>query len=201
MKILGISCSPRVEGNTAALLNQALAGAKESGAEIELFTVAGKTIGPCTACGGCRETGVCIQKDDMQPLYDKLLESQGIIFGTPIYLYGMAAQCKTIIDRSRALSKPGRDLSNKVGGIVVVGGSFGNIDAVKDLYFYFATRKMLSANYISAYGIGPGDVKNLEKCMKATKDLGKLMVELVNMDFKYPLELIGPSIAYGTHTK
>ena len=137
----------------------------------------------------------------MQPLYEKLIEAQGIIFGTPIYLYGMSAQCKTIIDRSRALSIPERNMSNKVGGIVVVGGSFGNVDAVKDLYFYFATRKMLSASYISAYGIGPGDVKNLEKCMRATKDLGKLMVELVKKDFRYPVELIGPSIAYGTHTK
>ena len=61
--------------------------------------------------------------------------------------------------------------------------------------------QLLAANYISAYGLAPGDVKMLEKCMAATRGLGRLMVELVNMDFKYPLELMGPAIAYGTHTK
>ena len=156
MKILAICCSPRKKGNTETLLNEALAAAKKEGAEVELFTVAGKTIGPCTACNACREEGICSQKDDMQPLYDKMLAADGIIFGTPVYFYNMTAQCKTVMDRSIALNHPGRNLNNKVGGIVVVAASLGNIDAVKDLGFYFLSRKMLYAGYISAYATGGG---------------------------------------------
>ena len=201
MKILAICCSPRKKGNTEILLNEALAAAKKDGAEVELFTVAGKTIGPCLACNACGKEGICAQKDDMQPLYDKMLAADGIIYGTPVYFYTLTAQCKAVMDRSIALNHPKRNLNNKVGGIVVVGASFGNIDAVKDLYFYFVSRRMLAANYISAYAMAEGDVKQLEKCLVATRDLGKLMVALVKMNFKYPMELMGRAISYGTHTK
>jgi hypothetical protein len=44
-------------------------------------------------------------------------------------------------------------------------------------------------------------VKQLEKCIAATRNLGKGMVKLVKMNFKYPPELMGHSISYGTHTR
>jgi multimeric flavodoxin WrbA len=201
MKILAICCSPRKRGNTEILLKEALAAAKKAGAETELFTVAGKNIGSCLACDACRKDGICTLKDDMQPLYDKMLAADGIIFGTPVYFYNMTAQCKAVMDRTVAFGHPERNLHNKVGGIVVVGASQGNISAIKDLGFYFVSRKMLYAGCISAYGMAEGDVKQLPKCLEATRNLGKGMVKLVEMGFKYPPELMGPAFAYGTHTK
>jgi multimeric flavodoxin WrbA len=199
VKILGLSFSPRKDGNTVVLLNQALDGAREEGAETELYSVAGKDIQPCDGCWGCRKTGKCHIKDDMQELYDKLVEADGIIFGTPVYFYNMTGQGKTVIDRTIALNQPGRNMANKVGGVVAVAGSFGLADAVKDLYFYIVTRRMLPASYIAAYGGGRGEVKNLEKCMKATRDLGREIAKLVAMGFEYPEG--GTHIAYGTHTR
>jgi len=201
MKILAISCSPRKQGNTEILLGEALNGAQQDGAEVELYSVAGKTIAPCDACSSCGEKGECHIKDDMQSLYGKILEADGIIFGTPVYFYNMAAQCKTVIDRTIALNHPGRNMANKVGGIIVVGASLGNIDAVKDLYFYFVSRRMLAANYVAVYGMAKGDVKTLEKGMKAAYDLGRQMVRLVEMHFEYPSEFPLLPIAYGTHTR
>ncbi len=201
MKILAISGSPRKDGNTVTLLNEVLAGAKQEGADVELFSVSGKTIAPCDACDSCIKKGICHIKDDMQPLYDKMVAADGIIFGTPIYFYNMAAQCKAIMDRTIALSHPERNLANKVGGIVVVGASLGNIDAIKDLYFYFVSRRMLAASYVAAYAMAKGDVKNLEKCMKAAYDLGRQVAALAKMNFKYPSEFNLPAIAYGTHTR
>lgn len=181
------------------LLNEALNGAKQEGAEIEIYSVADKTIKPCEACRACVKTGECHIKDDMQDLYDKLLEADGIIFGTPIYFYSMTAQAKTVIDRTFALNRPDRSLANKVGGVVVVSGSQGNITALKDLYFYMVTRQILPANYVSAY---PGDnPRLLEKCMKASTDLGRQMVKIIAMKFRYPGEFPRPSYAYGTHTR
>ena len=200
MKILGLSCSPRREGNTATLLEQALKGAQHEGAEVELYSVSGKNIEPCDGCWGCTKTGECHIKDDMQGLYDKLVEADGIIFGTPIYFYTMAAQTKTVIDRTIALGQPGKSLANKVGGVVVTCGSLGLIDAVKDLYFYIVARRMLPANFVAAYA-GPEGVKDMEQCMKATHDLGRQMVALAAKKFEYPSEFTGRAIAYGTHTK
>lgn len=200
MKILGLSCSPRRQGNTEILLGEALRGAQHEGAEVELYSVSGKTIQPCDGCRACNETGECHIEDDMQNLYRKLLEADGIIFGTPVYFYSMSAQAKTVIDRTIALNHPERNLANKVGGIIVVCGSLGLVDTIKDLYFYIITRRMLPANYVAAYGGAKGDVKNLEQGMKATRDLGRQMVALSAMNFKYPSEFMGRTIAYGTHT-
>jgi len=77
MKILGISCSPRKNGNTVAMLEKVLAGAKADGADIELYSVAGKNIQPCDGCWGCMKSGECHIKDDMQELYDKIAEADG----------------------------------------------------------------------------------------------------------------------------
>ena len=200
MKILAISFSPRVNGNTVALLNEALKGARESGAETELYSVAGKDLQPCDGCWACRK-GQCHIQDDMPELQEKMLAADGIIFGTPVYFYGMTAQAKTVIDRTIVLGGPGRSLANKVGGIVAVCGSLGLADALKDFSFYMLTRHMLPAGYVAAYAGSPEDLKKMEKCMKAIGDLGRTMAALAGMNFKYPLELMGPSIAFGTHTK
>ena len=196
MKVLGLSLSPRKDGNTVILLNEALNGARQEGAETELYYIAGKDIQPCDGCWGCRKNGECHIKDDMQEVYTKLLEADGIIFGTPVYFYNMTGQGKTVIDRTIAL---GERLANKVGGVVAVAGSFGLADTVKDLYFYMITRRMLPASFIAAYGGGKGDVKDLQKCMKATGDLGREIVKIVAKKFEYPEG--GTHIAYGTHTK
>ena len=201
MKILAISCSPKKQGNTTILLSEALKGAQQDGAEVELYSVAGKTIAPCDACRSCGNKGVCHIEDDMQGLYDKLLEANGIIFGTPVYFYNMASQCKVVMDRTIALYHTEKNLANKVGGIVVVAGSLGNIDAIKDLYFFFVSRRMLAANYVAAYAMAPGDVKDLEKSMRAAYDLGRQMVRLAEMHFEYPSESPLLPFAYGTHTR
>lgn len=201
MKILGISCSPRKQGNTVTLLSKVLDGARQEGGETELYSVADKTIEPCQGCRTCWETGQCRTQDDMQDLYNKLMEANGIVFGTPIYFYSMTSQAKAIMDRTMALNRPGRMLANKVGGIVVVAGSLGLVDALKNLYFYFVTRQMLPANYVAAYGGAEGEVKDLKKCMKAAKDLGRQMVQLVEKKFEYPKEFARSSFAYGTHTR
>jgi len=201
MKLLGLSFSPRKNGNTELLLDKVFSGARLLKAETELYRVADKDIKPCDGCGACFKTGACHIQDDMQPLYDKMLEADGIVFGTPVYFYNMTSQGKTVIDRTIALMRPDRSLANKVGGIVVVGGSLGLIDAVKDLYFYMVTRQMLPANFVAAYAANEGDVNQLQKCLQAAEDLGKQMTQLAEKKFTYPEEFKATHIAYGTHTR
>jgi multimeric flavodoxin WrbA len=202
MKILAVSCSPRSEGNTVTLLREALRGAEGDGAEVELYSVSGKDLRPCDGCWACtKEGGVCPIDDDMEDLQARMLAADGILFGMPIYFYGMAAQAKIVMDRSIALGQPGRNLANKAGGIVVTCGSLGLVDALKDFNFYFLTRRMLPAGYVAAYPGSPDELKKMEKCMTAAGNLGRIMVAVVKQDFKYPLELMGRAIAYGTHTR
>jgi multimeric flavodoxin WrbA len=201
MKILGISCSPRKQGNTVILLEEVLRGARKEGADVELYRVADKTIAPCRGCMACWKTGECPIEDDMKDLGNRMIEADGIVFGTPVYYYNMTAQAKIVVDRTIALGRPGRDLANKVGGVVAVAGSLGLVDALKDLYFYFVTRQMLPANYVAAYGGAEGEVKDLEKCMQACNDLGRQMVQIAARKFRYPEEIERPCFAFGTHTR
>ena len=109
----------------------------------------------------------------MEGLYPKLLEADAIVFGSPVYFYNMTGPGKTVLDRTFALNKPGRDLANKVGGVVCVAGSLGLADTVKDLYFYMVTRQMLPAMFVAAYAGARGDVQDLPKCRETAANLGR----------------------------
>jgi multimeric flavodoxin WrbA len=194
MKLLGISCSPRKDGNTVAMLNEALKAAKSDGAEVELYSVAGKNIQPCNGCWACTKTGICVIKDDMQELYNKIIAADGIIFGTPIYSWSMTAQAKTIIDRSVCL-----DLANKVCGVVASCGSLGLTDALKDYSYFIIQKRMLPANQVAAYLANPGELMRIKKCLKALNDLGRQMVALVKMNFRYPKEFFKGPGAFGNN--
>lgn len=200
MKILGVSCSPRRKGNTVVLLEEMLRGAEEHGANIELFSVSGKDIRGCDGCYSCYAKGECHIQDDMQSLYEKLIAADGIVFGSPIHFYGITAQAKAIMDRTFALNQPGKNLANKVGGVIVVAGSLGLIDALKDYYFFFTVQRILPANFVAAYAVKKRDARQLEKGMKAAFRLGKEMVQLVDKKFEFPSEFRRNFFAFGTHT-
>jgi multimeric flavodoxin WrbA len=103
MKVLGIMGSPRRQGNTEILLDKALEGAREAGAEVEKVLVSSLNISPCLEIYACLKDGNCSIKDDMQLLYKKLLEADCIIFASPIFFYGITSQAKAVIDRCQAL--------------------------------------------------------------------------------------------------
>ena len=97
MKVIGIVCSPRKGGNTEILVSRALEASGEFGAEeTELIRLSGKHIEPCDACLTCAQTAKCHINDDMQAIYPRLLEADGIIIGTPVYFWGITAQAKIL---------------------------------------------------------------------------------------------------------
>ena len=103
MKVLGVMGSPRSQGNTELLLDKALEGAREAGAEIEKVFVSKLKISPCLEIHACLEDGNCAIKDDMQLLYKKLLKADHVVFASPIFFYGITSQAKAIVDRCQAL--------------------------------------------------------------------------------------------------
>ena len=103
MKVLGIMGSPRIKGNTDLLTDEALKGARSEHAEAEKIVIDRLKITPCREYYGCFKDGNCVIRDDMDALYPKLLEADGIIVASPIFFYGVTAQLKALIDRSQAL--------------------------------------------------------------------------------------------------
>jgi multimeric flavodoxin WrbA len=183
------------------LLEHALKGAKQEGADVELYAVAGKRFEPCDACRTCDTAGSCHIDDDVKDILARMLAADGIIFGTPVYSYSMTPQLKTIIDRTVSLKRPWGSLNNKVGGAIVTGGSLGLADTLKDLYFWIITRQMLPANFVAAYCLEKGEVQSLEKCFQATFALGRQMALLAAKKFEYPPEIDSAKHGYGTWVK
>lgn len=98
--VLVISGSPRKGGNSDTLCNQFVQGAIEAGNDVEKICLREKKINFCTGCYACKENGICIQKDDMAEILDKMMAADVILMATPVYFYTMDGQMKTLIDRT-----------------------------------------------------------------------------------------------------
>ncbi len=95
--------SPRVRGNAADLLEAALAGAREQGADTERIDLARMKVNPCLECRKCDATGSCAhQDDDMLIIYRKIREVDAIALASPIFFMGVSAQTKAVIDRAQS---------------------------------------------------------------------------------------------------
>ena len=103
VKVLGISTSPRSNGNSDLLLRQALAGAESAEAAVEYVHLINYKIGPCVECNSCYKTGTCRLEDDYQQLLQKILDADRLIFATPIFYMTVCAQAKILIDRGQCL--------------------------------------------------------------------------------------------------
>lgn len=101
-KILILSGSPRKGANSETLCAQFAKGAEEAGHTVELIRLQEKKLNFCTACYAYKKTGVCVQKDDMAGILDKMGAADVIVLSTPVYFYQMTAQMKTLIDRTMA---------------------------------------------------------------------------------------------------
>ena len=99
-KVLIISGSPRKNGNSDILCGQFEKGAREAGNTVEKVNLRELKIGYCKACYGCRGTGACVQKDDMESLLEKMAAADVLVLATPVYFYSMDGQMKTMIDRT-----------------------------------------------------------------------------------------------------
>lgn len=103
MKILAIYGSPRREGNTSLLLKQAVAGARQAGAEVEEVVLRDLRMSPCLELYGCKKDGRCIIRDDFQRVYDQLLACQALMLASPIFFYTVSAHTKILMDRCQSL--------------------------------------------------------------------------------------------------
>lgn len=102
-RILVISTSPRMGGNSETLADEFIKGAKEAGHETEKVCLYDKTIKFCKGCLACQETEACILHDDASAIVDRMRQADAVVFATPVYFYEMSGQLKTFLDRTNPL--------------------------------------------------------------------------------------------------
>jgi multimeric flavodoxin WrbA len=137
-KILGIVGSPRINGNTHLLISKILEGAQNFGLEADLIFLKDLDIKECDGCHSCWKGNQCSKNDDMNIIYPKIIASDIIVFGTPVYWYGPTALMKGFIDRFVYFNCP--ENREKVRGkmaILVVPFEEDNVETAEPLIKMF----------------------------------------------------------------
>ena len=109
MKISILNGSPRKE-NTAAMIEAFREGAEEAGHEVEVLHVGKMKINGCLGCEYCHTNGKgkCIQKDDLEKIMPAYLESDMVVFASPIYYFAPTAQLEAAWQRVYCIGKPSK---------------------------------------------------------------------------------------------
>lgn len=98
-KIIAFIGSPRKNGYTSKLIEEAIKGAESKGAEVKIYDLNDDGIKGCQGCFYCRSHEGCATKDYLQPMYEDIKNADGIIFGSPIYFLQISGQSKQWLDR------------------------------------------------------------------------------------------------------
>ncbi len=184
MKVLGILGSPRIGGNSDILLDEALTGAKEAGAQVEKIVLVKKKISGCLDCGQCNKAGACIIKDDMQVIYKKILQADAIIHSVPVYFWTMTSHMKAYLDRWCVFFDENWELhkfyvpqlkGKKIGLITVCGDAdLSTSDPI--VHSFKNTGKYTGLNLygvVKASASKKGEIADHEKAKREAYNLGK----------------------------
>ena len=105
VKALFINGSPRKNFNTAQLLQKAMEGAKEAGAEVEMVNLYDRNLNykGCMSCFACKikggKKGVCSFPDDLKPVMERAVEADVLVCGSPVYCGYPTAGLRAFMER------------------------------------------------------------------------------------------------------
>ena len=186
MKVLAINSSARKDGNTACLINTVFEELKKEGIETEMVQLAGKVIEPCKACWACGGKKNCVHKKDLfQEIYEKMIQADGILLGSPVYTANISANMQAFLERASVVADMNRDenlLRHKVGAAVTAARRGGALNALDAMNHFFMLQDMFivgSSYWPMAYGRMPGEVKEDPEGIETMKNLGQNMAYLL----------------------
>lgn len=187
MKVLGINGSARKDGNTAIIMNKVFEELNKQGIETELVQFAGQIIEPCKACWACGEQKNCVhRKDIFRETFDKMMEADGILLGSPVYSANISASMQAFLERAAVVCDMNRGSLNnkyKVGASVVALRRGGALSAVDAMNHFFMNQEMVivgSTYWNMVYGQMPGDVLKDEEGLQNMQNLGENMAYVLH---------------------
>ena len=187
MKVLGILGSPRREGNTEILLDEALRGASDHGGLCEKIILRDLKITPCLEIYKCAEDGVCAIQDEMQGLFPKIIQAERLLLASPIFFYSVPALAKAMIDRCQSLwvkkyilKLPVSPIADRKGVFISVAATRGKklFDGVRLTvkYFFDAIDVAYSDELFVRGADEKGEVRDQPEALKAAYELGRRLV-------------------------
>ena len=167
MKIITILGSPRKKGNTAKVLSM-FEDKVEKNHEVERINITQYKVGGCLGCYKCKEKKGepgCAQKDDALIIFEKMIQSDAIVYASPLYCWSFTSQIKPLIDRHFCLvsgdGTPDQDslIRGKLAALLVTcaGPIEGNCDAIQGIFTGISeyANLMAKGNFILPFCITP----------------------------------------------
>lgn len=185
MKVVGISGSSRKNGNTTIIIKTIFEELNKAGIETELIQLADIDIQPCRACFACKGKKNCVFKSDgFSDVFNRMVEADGIILGSPVYSADVSSKMKAFLDRGGVVvaTNPGL-LKHKAGASVAAVRRAGGMTAVDTMNHFMLNKEMIvvgSTYWNMVYGREIGDVMNDEEGMANMRNLGQNMAWLLN---------------------
>ena len=174
-KVIIISSSPRKNGNSYTLAAEFEKGAASVGNITEKINIRELDLKFCIGCQYCQSHGVCVQKDSMNGIYEKIENADVIVFATPVYYYAVSGQLKTFLDRLNPLYPR----NNKFKDVYLLASAADEIEhtfdgAVKDINGWIECFEGVRlAGTVFAYGVnGVKDIQGRKELQEAY-DMGR----------------------------
>ena len=184
IKVLAVNGSPRHDGNTSHMLRTVLEICKNAGFETELYQAGGRNVKGCTACGGCRKhVGKCVTDDWINEVYQKMVEADAIVLGSPTYFFDLTPEMKAVIDRCGFIAGgAGKSLSRKIGAAVSAVRRAGGVPTLDSMqhFFYINDMIVVGSTYVNmSLSRDIGDYENDAEGVATMRRLGENIVWLL----------------------
>lgn len=101
MKVLLINGGPHKDGCTNLALEEIVKTLKEENIETEIMWLGVKGQAGCIGCNHCLQTNNrCFMKDKVNEFLDKVEETDGFIFGSPVHFAAASGNLTSFLDRA-----------------------------------------------------------------------------------------------------
>ncbi|HJF98490.1 MAG TPA: flavodoxin family protein [Bacteroides clarus] len=186
MKVIGINGSSHKEGNTAIIINMVFEELNKAGIETELIQLVDIDIQPCRACFACKGRGNCVFKGDgFCDVFNRIVEADGIILGSPVYSADVSSKMKAFLDRGGVVVATNSGLlKHKIGASVAAVRRAGGMTAIDTMNHFMLNKEMIvvgSTYWNMVYGKNVGDVFNDEEGIANMRNLGQNMAWILNI--------------------
>lgn len=131
MKTLIFNGSPRKNGDTVSLINYLT---KQLPGEYKIVDTYRANISPCLDCRYCWKKSGCAVKDEMQEIYEYLIDCDNVLIASPVYFSELTGKMLDVGSRlqtyfcGRRFRKEDSGLKLKKGAVLLVGGGDGRPD-------------------------------------------------------------------------